>query len=91
MGLVEKRFIHLFYDKDENKIGFQAVDSKENGALSIHIVKDRDNLAVVNAKRFLSYYGIHNSVTKQYLISEQEGIFVIQLETEKQETELETV
>jgi hypothetical protein len=72
----------LFYDKDENKIGFQPVDQKENGSLSVNLVKDRDNLAVINVKKFLNYYNIPHATTKQYTVEKENDMYVIKLITE---------
>lgn len=79
MDLLNKKFVHLFYDKDTNRIGFQPIENKDNGTLSVHIVKDRENLATVNVKRFIDFYQIKHDKTRQYIVNKEGDMFVINL------------
>ncbi len=77
--LAKFKFVVLFYDKADGKIGFLFTnDSKEEGVNKLNV---RNSGAVTTGKAFLDYYNIPHEKTIQYDIvkDEESGMCVIHL------------
>ena len=72
------KFIVLFYDKEDKKIGFRFTKEDEEGCIKFSIKKTG---MVVSARAFLDYYNIDYSETRKYDVSYDEGddLYVINL------------
>lgn len=58
------KFVTLFYDRDEKKIGIQqATNQDEDGVHPLNVGKTG---AWISARRFLDYFGLSTTETKRY-------------------------
>jgi hypothetical protein len=77
--LKDVKFVTLFYDRDDRKIGLRvAVNVDEEGVHPLNMSKTG---AWVSARRFLDYFGLSTTETKRYdaLWDEKEKMIVAKL------------
>ena len=69
------KYIHIYWDKEEGKVGLKPLRKKEEKSYNVHY-SPKGNVGSLSATAFLKYVGYKNSETKAFPVTwnEKEGM-----------------
>lgn len=77
-SLAKYKFVVLFFDKENSKIGIKLTNSEEDGICKLQV---RQLNAAISAKAFFDYYSIDYTKTKRYdaVWDEKEQMIIVSI------------
>lgn len=73
------RYIVLYYDEENRKIGFKPTNTKTPECYEI-LVDDNDRLARISGHKFLNYFKVEHKESKKYLVKWNEKEKLVELD-----------